>query len=151
MTVFKAYLKIMLRNLGLIVMYVGISIMVVFLHTANAPAPSTYEDITVNMGFIDRDGTEFSRKFREYVESYADNVLEVEDEEHAIQDFIYDDYTRVLIIIPSGFEEAALRGEAEVSQKWSIEGVGMIAEMHESRYLTSVNALARSGMSRHVG
>lgn len=148
MTVFKAYLKIMLRNLGLIVMYVGISIMVVFLHTANAPAPSTYEDITVNMGFIDRDNTEFSRKFREYVESYADEVLEVEDEEHAIQDFIYDDYTRVLIIIPSGFEEAALRGEAEVSQKWSIEGVGMIAEMHESRYLTSVNALARSGMSR---
>ena len=148
MTVFKAYLKIMLRNIGLIVMYVAISVLVVYLNTMNAPAPSTYEDITVNMAFIDRDNTVFSRKFCEYVGSYANDVLEVEDEEHAIQDFIYDDYTRVLIIIPAGFEEAALRGEAEVSQKWSMEGVSMIAEMHETRFLTSMNALARSGMSR---
>ncbi len=148
MTVFKAYLKIMLRNIGLIVMYVAISVLVVYLNTMNAPAPSTYEDIAVNMAFIDRDNTVFSRKFCEYVGSYANDVLEVEDEEHAIQDFIYDDYTRVLIIIPAGFEEAALRGEAEVSQKWSMEGVSMIAEMHETRFLTSMNALARSGMSR---
>jgi ABC-2 type transport system permease protein len=129
-------------------MYIAISVLVVYLNTANAPAPSTYEDISVNMAFIDRDGTEFSKRFREYVGSYADEVLEVEDEEHAIQDFIYDDYTRVLIIIPKGFEEAALRGEAEVSQKWSMEGVSMIAEMHETRFLTSMNALARSGMTR---
>lgn len=148
MTVFKAYLKILLRNIGLIIMYLSIAVMVVNLNTASAPAPSSYEDISVNMAFIDRDNTDFSHKYREYVGSYADEVLEVEDEAHAIQDYIYDDYTRVLIIIPAGFEEAALRGEATVTQKWSVEGVGMIAEVHSTRYLTSMNALARSGMSR---
>ena len=148
MTVFKTYLKILQRNIGLIVMYLVIAIVVVNLNAQNAPAPSSYEDIKITLGVIDRDNSELSRNFHAYLKDHAEEMLEVEDEEHAIQDFIYDNYTRGLIIIPAGFEEAALRGEAEVTQKYSVEGVGMIAEMHAARYLTSLNALARSGMGR---
>ena len=148
MTVFKAYFKILMRNIGLIVMYLAIAIVIVNLNAVNAPAPSSYEDIKITLGVIDRDNTEFSHHFHEYLKNHAEETLEVEDEEHAIQDFIYDNYARGLIIIPDGFEEAALRGEAEVSQKFSIEGVGMIAEVHAARYLTNLNALARSGMAR---
>lgn len=148
MTVFKAYLKILLRNIGLIIMYLVIAIVVVNLNTQSAPAPDAYEDIKISLGVIDRDNTEFSRHFHKYLEDHAEEMLEVEDEEHAIQDFIYDNYARGLIIIPAGFEEAALRGEAEVTQKYSIESVGMLAEVSASRYLTSLNALARSGMER---
>ena len=148
MTVFKAYLKILQRNIGLIVMYLVIAIVVVNLNAQNAPAPSSYEDIKITLGVIDRDNSELSKNFHAYLKDHAEEMLEVEDEEHAIQDFIYDNYARGLIIIPAGFEEAALRGEAEVTQKYSVEGVGMIAEMHAARYLTSLNALARSGMGR---
>ena len=148
MTVFKTYLKILQRNIGLIVMYLVIAIVVVNLNAQNAPAPSSYEDIKITLGVIDRDNSELSRNFHAYLKDHAEEMLEVEDEEHAIQDFIYDNYARGLIIIPAGFEEAALRGEAEVTQKYSVEGVGMIAEMHAARYLTSLNALARSGMGR---
>ena len=148
MTVFKAYLKILQRNIGLIIMYLVIAIVVVNLNAQNAPAPSSYEDIKITLGVIDRDNSELSKNFHAYLKDHAEEMLEVEDEEHAIQDFIYDNYARGLIIIPAGFEEAALRGEAEVTQKYSVEGVGMIAEMHAARYLTSLNALARSGMGR---
>ena len=148
MTVFKTYLKILQRNIGLIVMYLVIAIVVVNLNAQNAPAPSSYEDIKITLGVIDRDNSELSKNFHAYLKDHAEEMLEVEDEEHAIQDFIYDNYARGLIIIPAGFEEAALRGEAEVTQKYSVEGVGMIAEMHAARYLTSLNALARSGMGR---
>lgn len=148
MTVFKTYLKILQRNIGLIIMYLVIAIIVVNLNAQNAPAPSSYEDIKITLGVIDRDNSELSRNFHAYLKDHAEEMLEVEDEEHAIQDFIYDNYARGLIIIPAGFEEAALRGEAEVTQKYSVEGVGMIAEMHATRYLMSLNALARSGMGR---
>ena len=148
MTVFKAYFKILLRNIGLIVMYLVIAVVVTNLNAVNAPAPSSYEDIEITLGVIDRDNTEYSKHFHNYLSEHAEKLLEVEDEEHAIQDFIYDNYARGLIIIPEGFEEAALRGEATVTQKWTIEGVGMIAEVHATRYLMSMNALARSGMSR---
>ncbi len=148
MTVFKTYLKILQRNIGLIVMYLVIAIVVVNLNAQNAPAPSSYEDIKITLGVIDRDNSELSKNFHAYLKDHAEEMLEVEDEEHAIQDFIYDNYARGLIIIPAGFEEAALRGEAKVTQKYSVEGVGMIAEMHAARYLTSLNALARSGMGR---
>ena len=63
MTVFKAYFKILMRNIGLIVMYLVIAIVVVNLNAVNAPAPSSYEDIQITLGVIDRDDTEFSHHF----------------------------------------------------------------------------------------
>jgi ABC-2 type transport system permease protein len=147
MTVFKAYLKIFLRNIALVALYVGIMILMITLSYSNTPAEDSYVEEKIDVAVIDRDDSDFSHDFRDYMAEH-ENLLEVEDERHAIQDFIFDDYLRVVIIVPEGFEEAALRGEAKVEQKYSIAGIGELSELYAANYLKNLNALARGGISR---
>lgn len=110
MQVFKAYMKIVKKNLSMAFMYTGIFIALTIMFSGNTVADQTFENVRLGVCVIDEDNTESSRMLTEYI-GKKHNLEDIENSKDAILDALY--YTRVdyVLTIKNGFEEKLSNGE----------------------------------------
>lgn len=112
MQVFKAFLKIVKKHMLVICIYSGVYAFLLFLVTSTSEESMNeyFEASSVDISVIDREHSASSKALTEYLGNMH-NLIEVEDEESVIQDYIYYRYVRYILIIPEGFEEKLMAGE----------------------------------------
>lgn len=116
MTVFKGYFLIIRRNLGVIFMYIFIFVGIAVLIQA------TYDSTGVTGGFssqkldvavLDRDGGVLAQTLMQMIER-EQKLVEVEDDEQAIQNELYYRNIEYVLVIPEGIEEKLADSEKPV-------------------------------------
>lgn len=114
MQVFKCYFRILNKQKGMIMMYLGIFITMAMLISTQGSDSSkvSFEAVSCKFAVFDEDRSEFSRGLTEYLAGQNERI-EVEDDREMIQDEIYNRNIVSAIRIPSGFEEAVKAGGSE--------------------------------------
>ena len=123
MTVFKGYLLIIRRNIGTILMYIGIFVVIAlgiqqaYLNTGVSQGFSTMK---LKVAVIDREGGALADLLRQVMER-EQKLVEIPDDDQVIQEELYYSNVEYVMIIPEDAEEKLRAGEAAV-QNISIPG-----------------------------
>ena len=117
MTVFKCYMKIIKKNVGMILMYfvifAVISIAMFYVSTGDN-ANGKFTSSKLNTGIVDNDKSNVSEKLAEYL-SKLHNADMLEYDISVLQEEMYYNKYDIIIQIPEGFSEKFLSGDARVS------------------------------------
>ncbi|MDO4291214.1 MAG: ABC transporter permease [Eggerthellaceae bacterium] len=150
MNIFKAACRVLLNHKSYILIYVVfLGAMGVFVAAGNshgAVEGTTFEQVRASVAVVDRDGGEVTRGLREALSDEVE-LVDVADDERALQDAAAQNRANCLVIVPAGytdaFVEAALAG-AEPPQLETVvsfdDTAGFEAENHVRGYLSCVAA-----------
>ncbi len=122
MQVFKAYVKIIRKNAGQLLMYVGIVIaLAVMMNQFNAQKPQTgFTDTKIALAFFNadsRDASGIAGGLQEYLQKFV-NFVEVADEPDKIRDALFFGEISYAIHIPAGFAASfANDGQLRIGQQ----------------------------------
>lgn len=116
MTVFKSYLLIIRRNLGLLLMYITIFVLIAFgIQNAyqNMGITDGFSSIKLKVAVIDREGGRISDTIRRVMDREQE-LTELEDDAQVIQEALYYSNVQYVIIVPEDAEEKLMQGEETV-------------------------------------
>lgn len=113
MKVYRGYMRIVARNIGLLCMYIGIAVGIALISQAGMEeqASGGFAALRQPVAVIDREGGLLGKALTGYVEQ-EQKLVRVKDEEQAIQDELFYRNVSCVIIVPEGAEEAFREGRA---------------------------------------
>ncbi len=117
MTVFKCYMKITKKNIGMILMYFAIFAVistVMFYVSSGDNSNSQFKSSKLAAGIVDNDKSGVSEKLAEYLSKLHDTDM-LENDIDVLQEKMYYYKYDIIIQIPEGFSEKFLSGDARVS------------------------------------
>lgn len=117
MTVFKCYMKITKKNIGMILMYFVIFAVistVMFYVSSGDNGNSQFKSSKLAAGIVDNDKSGVSEKLAEYLSKLHDADM-LENNIDVLQEKMYYNKYDIIIQIPEGFSEKFLSGDARVS------------------------------------
>lgn len=148
MIVFKNYFKIVKKHLGIIIMFATISITISVINTSYT-STQNYVSVTPKLSIINYDKSSISDNFVEYISERAE-IVEVQDNEKAIQDALYLNKVDSILIIPENFGIDLLNGkEPNIKIKKSTQNISEYAELLANRYLKIAETYSKSGMTEN--
>lgn len=148
MIVFKNYFNIVKRHLGIILMFSAISIGVSVINTSYT-STEDYASVDPKIAVINYDDSALSDNFVEYITERAE-IVEVEDNEKAIQDSLYLNKVDSILIIPDNFGANLLMGnETNVKIKKSTQNVSEYTELLVNRYFKIAENYSKVGMTEN--
>ncbi len=151
MQVFNAFLKIMRKHWIAIAIYIGLYAVILSMisSTYGDSLDSNFEMTSVDISVIDRDHSDASKGLTEYLGSMH-RLIEIEDDETVIQDYIYYRYVNYVLMIPEGFEEKLLAGETE-ELVWNVQAPdstkGIFLNNQVESYLKNLQIYLAGGYS----
>ncbi len=112
MTVFKIYILMIKRNIGLVLMYFGIFMGIVLAMSIAGSKGNTggFTAEKVNMAIVDLDESELSKRLIEFLKE-KHNVEMSENDKSKLSEELYYEKRSVVLQIEKGFSEAALEGK----------------------------------------
>lgn len=140
MSVFKAYFKIIRRNMGMLLMYLGIFVAVSMIITGElrGRAITDFAQARVDIAVLNEDGNEaLAGGLAAYIGENA-TLVKVDDSSQAVQDALFYGNINYALRIPAGFSKAFMQGDGSVSlQKVASSGLdtGVSADFMVERYL----------------
>ena len=116
MTVFKGYLKILKKNLGMLLIYLVIffAIAIALQASARKEHLGTFEKTRINVAVADRDQSELSRGLIRYL-STIHNVSEISSEPSVMQEELFYRNAEYIVQIPKNFYETCIVDENPLS------------------------------------
>ncbi|MFW6022124.1 MAG: ABC transporter permease [Halanaerobiaceae bacterium] len=122
MQVFKAFFKIIYKNLGQIIMYIVIfiSLSIFLANTSNNTTDTNFSETSINLAFINNDS---NSKIVEGLQDYLsenNNIVDLPDEKQEMQDALFFRKAEYIVKVPVGFTEAILQGKRPVLEKIAI-------------------------------
>ena len=148
MIVFKNYFNIVKRHLGIIIMFSAISIGVSVINTSYT-STEDYVSVEPKIAVINYDESSLSNNFVDYITERAE-IVEVEDNEKAIQDSLYLNKVDSILIIPDNFGANLLMGnEPNVKIKKSTQNVSEYTELLVNRYFKIAENYSKVGMTEN--
>lgn len=151
MGAFKTALEVCLRHFTYLVVYVGLlSLMGLFMAqgVGAGPEEGEFAEAQVPFAVVDRDGSQLSRAVTRFLASQGE-MVEVPDEQRALQDAVATGQVDYLLIVPEGFEEnfmAAARADAPAPHLQSVfsfqSAAAMLADTQVNQYLGLARAAA---------
>lgn len=146
MIVFKNYFNIVKKHLGIIIMFSAISIGVAVINTSYS-STENYASVEPKIAIINYDKSVLSNDLVEYITNKAE-IVEVEDNEKAIQDSLYLNKVDSILIIPTEFGKNLLLGnEPNIKIKKSTQNLSEYTEILVNRYLKIAENYSKLGMS----
>lgn len=146
MIVFKNYFNIVKRHLGVILMFSAISIGISVVNTSYT-STEDYASVNPKIAVINYDDSVLSDNFVDYITERA-KIVEVEDNEKAIQDTLYLNKADSILIIPDNFGANLLNGnEPTVKIKKSTQNISEYTELLVNRYFKIAENYSKVGMS----
>ncbi len=109
MQVFNCFMKILRRNLGMLLLYTGIFAgIAVSMSNLNLQEPiGSFSDAKVKLTVIDRDHSALSRALTGYLYD-RHTEIPLSDDTETLQDALYQRSTEYILIVPSGYEQSVL-------------------------------------------
>lgn len=148
MIVFNNYFNIVKRHLGIIIMFSAISIGVSVINTSYT-STEDYASVDPKIAVINYDDSALSDNFVEYIKERAE-IVEVEDDEKAIQDALYLNKADSILIIPDNFGTNILIGNnPRLKIKKSTQNVSEYTELLVNRYFKIAENYSKVGMSEN--
>ena len=148
MIVFKNYFNIVKRHLGIIIMFSAISIGVSVINTSYT-STEDYASVDPKIAVINYDDSALSDNFVEYIKERAE-IVEVEDDDKAIQDTLYLNKADSILIIPDNFGTNILIGNnPRLKIKKSTQNVSEYTELLVNRYFKIAENYSKVGMSEN--
>lgn len=148
MIVFKNYFNIVKRHLGIIIMFCAISIGISVVNTSYKSAED-YVSVEPKIAIINYDDSAISDSFVNYI-SKKSEIVDIDDNEKAIQDTLYLNKADSILIIPDNFGLNILTGkEANVKIKKSAQNLSSYTELLVNRYIKIAENYAKVGMSEY--
>lgn len=148
MTVFKAHMLMIKRNLATILMYIaifaGISVLVQFSYV-NSGVAEGYSAARLDVAVIDRDGGLLSGTLKEMLAEHH-NLTDVKDEEQVIQEELYYGNIQYVLVIPEGaMEKLRLGGQAVQSITVPGTAAAYYAEAQVNAFLNEIRICLAGG------
>lgn len=114
MQVFKAFFKIVRKNLTPIMMYLIIFLVITVIMTMNIKDTqvTSFSATSLDVAVVDRDHTTFSEALRDYI-GKNHTVRELKDEKESLQESLYYRDVDYILIIPEGFANKLEQGQTE--------------------------------------
>lgn len=124
MQVFKALFKIILNNMGQMIIYIAVFIsLTVALANTNAQTVNTsFSETKVDIAFINNDG---NSKLAEGLKNYLSrnsNIVNIPDNTQKLQDALFFRKVVYIVRVPEGFSKDLLEGKAAQLQKSAVPG-----------------------------
>lgn len=146
MQVYKTFLKISIRNIGQILVYLGIFI-VLLLVTASMSSSGQdmgYSNDHIDVCVVDNDHSKLSESLYGYISGNHD-IVDAGSDEEAWKDAIFYHVTEYVLVIPKGFEENFKSGSEKESELLSYKlpdsNSAYIVEMQTESYLNNLRVL----------
>lgn len=116
MTVFKAYMKIIKQNRGLIIMYLAIFMLITIMiqSVTKTQESDGYKAQSVKIGFVDEDGGALAKGLEEYLGKFH-QIIPMKADKDKLQENLFYRNIEYIVRIPSGFEEKCLREDEKLS------------------------------------
>ena len=150
MTTYKAFFRVLLKNIGVIIVYTVILIVCMIGNTQNSKSTVDFTASRPDVTVYDRDESVLSKKLMNYISDRAD-IVELDTEEK-LNDALYYDGTDYVIYVDRGFGEQISRGEMPVMTVKS-EGnySAFLSETILSRFLKVAAAYAPAAQEEIAG
>lgn len=148
MIVFKSYWKIIKKHIGLIIMFLSISIGMSVLNTSYT-TDGNFISVSPTIAIINYDSSKIAHSFIEYMGNTC-KIAQVEDTSNAIQDALYYNKVDAILIIPEDFGKDLINGNTpKIDIKESIQNYSVYTEILANRYVRSANIYAKCGMDEN--
>lgn len=122
MQVYKAFFKIILKNLNQIMIYVVVfvSLAIALANTNGNPGNSNFTETKINIAFINYDtNSKIVEGLRDYL-SKNTNIVDMTDDTQKLQDALFFRQVEYIVKVPKGFTEGLSRGEAIQLEKTTV-------------------------------
>lgn len=149
MTVFKGYMTLIKRNLGLGIMYFAIFIVIALMvaRMNNNSTNESFQETKLKITIIDRDKSSLSKGLHDYLSRYH-NLVSVADDKASLQNALFNRNTYYILTIPKGFEaDTSMTNEKLSVSKVPDSTTGMYVDAQVDSFLNSVKALLKGGYS----
>ena len=146
MTVFKGFLLLVKRNLGIFFLYFGIfmSICILIQATTGEEGTNQFKEESLQIAVIDRDGGKLAESLREYL-GEKHQLVELEDDKRMIQENLFYRNVYYVVTIPEGFEQKYLEnGEKLKTTKVPGTVSAYFIDQQIDAFLNDVRILARA-------
>lgn len=149
MTVFKGFLTITKRNMGMIFLYIAIFLTISFSVQAmlGDEGAVSFERESLNIAVIDRDGSELAEGLTSYLGGYH-TLKDLPDDKSILQDRLFYREVNYIVTIPENFEEKCL-AEGEKLSVTKVPGStsGYYVDQQINTFLNDVRILTKGGFS----
>lgn len=149
MTVFKGYLKILKKNLGMLLIYLVIffAIAIALQASARKEHLGTFEKTRINVAVADRDQSELSRGLIRYL-STIHNVSEISSEPSVMQEELFYRNTSYIVQIPENLYQTCIEKEEPLSvTKVPGSYTSFYVDQQISTWLNSIRTYTAAGFS----
>ena len=114
MTVYKYFMKIALRNKGVILGYTLMLLVFAIIYGGTSSEKMVnFEEVSLNIGVINKSHSDLSKGLVDYL-GKGNKIVETEDDEDFIKEQIFLQAANAIIIIPEDFDEKVIAKEASV-------------------------------------
>ena len=149
MQAFNCYLKILKKNIGGVIIYLIIFMIVTILFSnfGGDTVENNFSMKKLNIAVIDRDNTQLSKGFKDYLGTIH-NIVDVKDDVESLQDNLYYRNVSYILYISKGYEEKLSNGNLDnlvenVKVPNSFEGI--FADQQVDQYFKTISSYLKSG------
>lgn len=149
MQVYRAYFKIIRRNLPEISLYLGIFLLITILVVRLGGDQSGPElgRARINIAYINYDqGALLADRLGDYLQEHA-NIIDLSDDRESLQDALFFGKIKYVVKVPAGFSQSVLSGKNDVQlEKTSIESSAssVYLDFLINRYLSTASLYSRN-------
>ncbi len=147
MQVFKTFLKVLKKNMGMSFMYIAIFMTISFMMSGTASKDNAFEASKLDIMIADIDNSEASRALASYI-SENHNIVDTETDNDKVLDSLYYRTLDIVVTITGDYSERLSKGETEgLIETKSIEGTYSQAyfENELNLYIGTVSAYIKGG------
>ncbi|MCR2044874.1 ABC transporter permease [Anaerosalibacter massiliensis] len=146
MTVFKHFIKIALRNKGVILSYTIIFLILSILNgSGNVQRESNFIETRLDIGIIDNSNSELSNSLKDYLKE-KNNIIDTKLDEEYIKEQIFLGIADAIIIIPEDFDEKVINKENSIQiYNDDRKTESLQIENQINKFLTFINATYENG------
>src|SRR6056297_3630841 len=149
MQVFKAYFKVIKKNLPMLMFFsvMFLSVAIVISVSNRTQEMITFTELKSNLSLINEDeGAGFSKGLSEYIQQNT-NLIDVGEDEEALKDALFYEKIDYILRIPKGFSQAFMAGnDVQLEQiKGISQTAGIQLEMLVNRFLNTAALYAKHG------
>ena len=142
MVVYKAFFKIILKNLAQLMIYivVFISLALALANTNFSNQNTSFTETKVNIAFINYDeGSKVVEGLRDYLNKNA-NIIAIPDDLQSLQDALFFREVEYIIRVPKGFSEGLIMGNEIQLEKSSVpaSATGIYLDNLINKYINTV-------------
>lgn len=149
MTIFKGFLMITKRNLGMMFLYIAIFLTIsIFIQKTLLPSDTNgFEAECLDIAVIDRDGGALAQGLRNYLELFH-NIKEIPDDKSVLQDRLFYRDIYYVVTIPENFEEKCLK-ENKTLPVTKVPGStsGYYVDQQINTFLNNIQTMTAGGFS----